>query len=303
MTSAPMSRFRSFDGTGIAYRDAGKGPPIILLHGASADGRLFGPADALQAVVEAIRGSIGKLGVAPTLDLTPEGRQGLSARLLKAGARVIVPDMRGHGASDKPYDDAAYAHAAMARDVIALADHLALGSFDLLGYSLGAIPAARLLARQPAGMKSVVLGGIDKAILEGESLDISATHPAASLPKPVTMRAYTRFVADELTRGSATPGSPGTSYLALARAMGCGLKAVAAAIRGVGAEPIPPAALHAATLPVLLINGRNDPADRATGPLLQALSNARVVTCEGDHISTLWQPSFHDAVVAFLTEQ
>lgn len=97
-----MLNFRSFDGTRIAYRDAGEGPPVILLHGLSIDGRLFGPLDRLRPAFEIIRTSIGELGVAPTLDLPPEGRRGLAAHLLDAGARVIIPDLRGHGASDKP---------------------------------------------------------------------------------------------------------------------------------------------------------------------------------------------------------
>ncbi len=37
------------------------------------------------------------------------GRAGLIPALLAAGARAIVPDMRGFGASDKPRDEAAYA--------------------------------------------------------------------------------------------------------------------------------------------------------------------------------------------------
>ncbi|HET9903508.1 MAG TPA: alpha/beta fold hydrolase [Xanthobacteraceae bacterium] len=298
-----MLNFRSFDGTRIAYRDAGEGPPVILLHGLSIDGRLFGPLDRLRPAFEIIRTSIGELGVAPTLDLPPEGRRGLAAHLLDAGARVIIPDLRGHGASDKPHDPAAYSRSAIARDVVALADRLNLGSFAAVGYSLGAITTAKLLVLEPARMTSAVLAGIGKAMIEGEELDIPPSHPAARLLKPVTMRAYSDFVADELARENPTPDDPGASYVLLARATGSDVEAVAAAIRGDGAEQIPAAALRSLSLPVLLLNGRNDPADRATGPLLHALPNAHARTCEGDHLSTPWQPSFQEAVVAFFTEQ
>jgi pimeloyl-ACP methyl ester carboxylesterase len=303
MTPDTMEDFRSFDGTRIAYRDEGDGPPVILLHGLSVDGRLFGPLDELQPVFEAIKRSIGELGVQPTLDLPTEGKRGLAARLRDIGARVIVPDLRGHGASDKPHDPAAYAHSAMARDIVALGEHLELDAFALLGYSLGAVTAAKLLALQSANVTSAVLGGIGKEILAGEALDLPDAHPAAKLPKPVTMRAYSHFVADILVRGDATPGSVGASYLILPRAMGNDVEAVAAALQGDGAEQVSAAAFHAVKIPVLLLNGRNDPADRATGPLLRVLPNARAVTCEGDHLSAPWQPSFQCAVADFLTGQ
>ena len=75
-----------------------------------------------------------------------EGRPGLAARLREAGASVIVPDLRGFGASDKPQDTRAYADSAMARDVIALVRHLGLKAVDVLGFSMGSVIAAKLLA-------------------------------------------------------------------------------------------------------------------------------------------------------------
>ena len=65
--------------------------------------------------------------------------------LLAAGARVILLDMRGVGASDKPRDQAAYGDSAMARDVVALIEHLRLVAVDVIGFSMGAGTAARLL--------------------------------------------------------------------------------------------------------------------------------------------------------------
>ena len=39
------------------------------------------------------------------------------------GYRVIIPDLRGNGNSDRPKDKEAYMNDAEIRDIIALADH------------------------------------------------------------------------------------------------------------------------------------------------------------------------------------
>ena len=135
-----MNTCTSFDGTRIAYHDEGTGPAVVLLHGFGTDGltqfgdfgRLRGQLDKLLALFRE------HMGFEPPLPLPPaEGRPGLIARLRAAGARVVVPDLRGFGASDKPRDPAAYARSAMARDVLALIEHLGLEAADVLGFSMG----------------------------------------------------------------------------------------------------------------------------------------------------------------------
>jgi pimeloyl-ACP methyl ester carboxylesterase len=122
-------RFASFDGAGIAWREAGTGRPLVLLHG------LFSHAEMNWI------------------------RWGTADLLAAAGFRVIMPDFRAHGASDAPHDAAAYPPDVLASDIEALASHLGLEEFDLGGYSLGARTAIRLVAR---GMRPrrVVLAGM-----------------------------------------------------------------------------------------------------------------------------------------------
>ena len=104
-----MERFASFDGTTIAYRDEGAGRPVLLLHGFAADQH----ANWTQPhVVDA---------------------------LVDAGHRVLAPDARGHGASEKPTDPARYADDAMVRDARALLDHVGVDAVDVVGYSMGAL--------------------------------------------------------------------------------------------------------------------------------------------------------------------
>ena len=77
-----------------------------------------------------------------------------------AGRRVIALDNRGHGASTKLYDPAAYHSRLMAADLAALLDHLELQRADVMGYSMGARIAAFLALESPQRLRSVVFGGL-----------------------------------------------------------------------------------------------------------------------------------------------
>src|SRR5207245_2750993 len=95
-TAPPMPDFESFDGTSLFYDEQGDGRAVVLLHGFAAD---------------------------TNINFV---RPGIFDRLLDLGYRVIALDARGHGLSGKPHDPEAYRDEAMANDVRALLDHLAL---------------------------------------------------------------------------------------------------------------------------------------------------------------------------------
>ena len=61
--------------------------------------------------------------------------------LVDAGFRVIVPDQRGYGASDKPADVEAYSIPFLAIDVTAILDHLAIERAHVVGHDWGAAVA------------------------------------------------------------------------------------------------------------------------------------------------------------------
>jgi pimeloyl-ACP methyl ester carboxylesterase len=84
----------------------------------------------------------------------------------RRGAPIILPDMRGFGASDKPQENTACADSAMARDVVALIDHLGLDAVDVPGFSMGSGVAAKLLALRPPQVKSGVLAGVGDYAIE-----------------------------------------------------------------------------------------------------------------------------------------
>jgi pimeloyl-ACP methyl ester carboxylesterase len=121
----------------IAYLDEGEGDPIVLVHGFASSKNVN--------------------WVYPTW----------VSDLRKDGRRVIALDNRGHGESEKLYDPEQYSIPAMASDALALMDHLDIARADVMGYSLGARIAAWLGLKQPARLRSAILGGIGIAMIEG----------------------------------------------------------------------------------------------------------------------------------------
>ena len=97
----------------LSVHRAGRGKPLILLHGFPENHHAWAP-------------------VAPAL-----------ARHFD----VIIPDLRGYGESDAPPDDAdhtTYAKRTMARDIVGLMDALGIARAQVLGHDRGARVAYRL---------------------------------------------------------------------------------------------------------------------------------------------------------------
>jgi pimeloyl-ACP methyl ester carboxylesterase len=299
--------FVSFDGTRIAFSDEGDGPAVVLLHGFGLGGLdNFGHFDRMLPMLERMRALVSRrLGAVPPLVAPPaEGQPGLAARLREAGARVIIPDMRGFGASDKPWDTRAYADSAMARDVIALIRHLRLDAVDVLGFSMGSVVAARLLALGAPRIRSAVLAGVAQYILEGEVFDLPKNFPVPDdLPRPFTMRAHAEAFARTLESAANDTEEPKSLSAILMRSVDGDPKVLAAALRGTMAEQIPVAPLGNVKVPVLVLNGKADLGNQAVGRLLEVIPNARWASCDGDHHTSPWYPSFQQAVVDFLAPQ
>ncbi|MFR9676698.1 alpha/beta fold hydrolase [Streptomyces sp. TR06-5] len=108
---AGEDRYTLLHGLGYHYRDVGErdAPAVVLLHGLMGHCREW---DILTAA--------------------------LARRF-----RVLVPDQRGHGRSDRT---AAYSAAAMAGDVVELAERAEVPRLHLVGHSMGAVIAALVAA-------------------------------------------------------------------------------------------------------------------------------------------------------------
>jgi pimeloyl-ACP methyl ester carboxylesterase len=118
------AHYLQVDATMVRYIDAGRGPPVVFLHG-------------LGASMYSWRKNLGAVAA--------------------AGFRVIAFDNRGFGLSDKPpapYDNAAYARLA-----IALMDSLGLSNAVLVGHSMGGAIAAEVGIEYPQRVRGLILVG------------------------------------------------------------------------------------------------------------------------------------------------
>ncbi len=140
---------------------------------------------------------------------------GWVSTLTRAGRRVIALDNRGHGASSKLYDPAAYHTGLMAEDVRALIDHLDLPRADVMGYSLGARITAQLAISHPERVRAAILGGIGIHLVEGAGLPPQTIAQALEAP----------------TRADVTDPT-GHTFRAFAEQTRSDLRALAACIRG-----------------------------------------------------------------------
>ena len=114
------------DGTRLAYRVAGSGPPLVLLHGFPQNHRCWLP-------------------VVPRL----------AERFT-----CILPDLRGYGDSDAPADadgHATYAKRRMALDLRAVLDVLGLDRVDVAGHDRGARVAYRFALDHPDRLRRLAI--------------------------------------------------------------------------------------------------------------------------------------------------
>ncbi len=244
-----LHRFQSFDGVSIGYRTLGEGWPTLMLHGflASAETNWFLP--------------------------------GIAAAVAASGRRVIAPDLRGHGRSDAPTDPAAWPRDVLALDQAALIAHLNLKDYDLVGYSLGARTAVRMLVRG-ARPRKLVLGGM------GDSGLMAAGARAA-------------MFEDSIRNGDAAKDPRAGRRVHAMMAAG-GLKPEA--MLGVLTSFVATSAEEIAGIdaPTLVVAGQRDDDNGSAEGLARMLADARAVRVAGDHLTAVMEPALAEEIVSFL---
>jgi pimeloyl-ACP methyl ester carboxylesterase len=203
-----MEQFTSFDGTRIAFHQAGPtgdgAPPVVLHHGFVVDAKLN--------------------WVSP----------GIVDALVQSGRRVVTIDARGHGRSEKPHDASRYGEATMARDLSALFDRIGAPEVDLAGYSMGAI-VSLIAATQDRRIRRLVVGGVGEAVIDLGGVDTRV------IPNDL-------LVAGLLADDPASVHPAAAGFRMLADAIGSDRLALAAQARSVHRAPIPLERIAAPTL-------------------------------------------------------
>jgi pimeloyl-ACP methyl ester carboxylesterase len=84
----------------------------------------------------------------------------VAPRLAETGRRVLVPDVRGRGLSDRDPDASHYAPKTYARDVLDLMGSLGLSRAVFLGTSMGGIIAMTIMAIRPGALTAAILNDV-----------------------------------------------------------------------------------------------------------------------------------------------
>lgn len=130
MASWVSGRCKS-NGTELSYlRTGGDKPPVVLLHGLTANGACWTPL----------------------------------ARALEGDHDVVMPDARGHGRSETP--SVGYRYDTLAADVAGLVDALGLTAPVLLGHSMGGMTAAVVASQSRPLLRGLIL--VDPTFLTPE---------------------------------------------------------------------------------------------------------------------------------------
>ncbi|WP_188237650.1 alpha/beta fold hydrolase [Sphingopyxis sp. LK2115] len=245
--------FEARDGVRLAWREtgpeAGGGRPVVLLHGLFSSGEV----------------NWIKFGTA--------------GRIAAEGYRVIMPDLRVHGSSDAPHEEAFYPSDVLVRDLEDLVAHLGLIDFDLGGFSLGARTSVRAVV---AGMKPrrLILGGMGLAGLAGWQRRGAF---------------FKRAIAEYETakRGDDT-------WLSIQFMKTMKVDRIAAGHLLDSFTDTPPDALAALTMPVLVVCGEQDRDNGSAEELVAELPDARLATIPGTHMSSVTEAALGEAIAAFL---
>ncbi len=250
MTQSTSHFFNATDGTQLAWHEMGAGRPLLLIHGFISSAQ------------------------------TNWIHYGTAALLAEAGFRLIMPDLRGHGESDRPHYPSCYPPDVLADDQLALIAHLGLTDFDLAGYSLGARTAARLLA------KGVLPG---RAILSGMGL--------AGVTETAHRTAHFRHILRNI--GAHEKGS--AAWMAEAFLKASGGDPVALDLVLDSFVDTPRDVLAGFDLPIAIICGADDQDNGSAAELADALPHGQNVTIPGNHMSCVTRKDFGAAFVDFLT--
>lgn len=245
-TLKAQEKFSSFDGTTIAYIDEGEGTPIILIHG------FINDASSWENTV-------------------------IKKQLIDHGYRVIIPDLRGNGFSERPTDEKAFMNNAEIKDLKALLTHLKINNIEAIGYSRGSIILAKWLTEEHR---------INKAVIGGMGLDFSNPNWDKRI---LFEKAFLGLEPlNEMTEGAVNYAKSRKADL---NCLGWSQRYQPATSKK---------ALSEIKVNTLVIAGDKDTDNGNPQELSDLLPNASLTIVTGDHNTTYRKEPFATAVMAFL---
>jgi pimeloyl-ACP methyl ester carboxylesterase len=247
--AAATHAFTASDGTRLAWHELGEGRPVVLLHG------LFSNADMNWI------------------------RFGHAAKIASRGFRVIMPDLRAHGQSAAPHDEASYPPDVLARDGFELIAHLGLFDYDLGGYSLGARTSARMAILGAKPRRLVIAGMGLRGMLE-------------------TGRRSGHFRKVLTGMGSHVRGSDAWLAEAFLKTTGGDCKALLPLLGSFvdSSED----ELRRIVVPTLVLSGTEDQDNGPAEELADLLPDARFVEVPGNHMNAVTRAELGRAIADFL---
>lgn len=206
-------------------------------------------------------------------------RYGHAAVLAASGFRVVMPDLRAHGDSDKPHDPAAYPPDALTRDGHALVAHLGLTDYDLGGYSLGARTTSRMLATGATPRRVVFAGMGLEGLLHTDRRADHFRHILCHLGEHP--RGSPEWLAEAFLK--TTGGDP----VALLHVLNTFVDTPRSVL-----EELPQCAL--------VVCGAEDFDNGSAAALADVLPDARYIETPGGHMSAVVKPELGQAISDFL---
>lgn len=274
LAPVPAAAETTFDSNGVKihYIDRGRGEAVVLLHGFTASAREMWL----------------KSPLLPN-PLLP---------VLAKDFRAIALDFRGHGRSDKPHDPKAYG-GQMAADVVRLLDHLKVKKAHVIGYSMGAMVAGKLLVTHPDRLLSVTFGGAGPLYRIPKGLEDVTRATVESLERGDGIGPLIRELAPT---GRPQPSEKQAAAVGKLVVRGKDQKALAAVMRGFDGLRVTEAQLRANKVPVRFIHGsRERNLKQLIDGSAELLKGAKVTVIDGkDHMTTLLAPRFQREVLEFL---
>ena len=252
-----MPYAKAKDGTKLYYKDWGRGEPVVLIHGWPLTGDTFDDA-ALQ--------------------------------LVEAGKRCIIPDRRGFGRSDQPWDGHDYD--TYADDVAAILEDAGVQEpVALVGFSMGGGEVARFLTKQGKGRvsKAVLISSVVPYMLQTDD-NPNGVPQSTFDDMTIGMKKdredfFQSFFKDFFGVGLvAHPVSDGVLMNAWRQSMMAGLRPTLAAAQAFATTDFRPDLKSFDGVPTLVIHGTSDktvPIDATGRVVAERVPGAQLIEYDG----------------------